>query len=227
MPLRGSVRSNRAAPTFLRFARDTPNPTVKHREPGSDEHGIEQARGRRPRGLGHSLLRLRQRAQLGGRARARCRSGRNSPQRAPLGLYAEQLSGTAFTEPRAHNRRSWLYRIRPSAAHPPFARTDNGGAAHARPSPRPCPTPTGCAGTRCPSPPPGTDFLAGPVDPGRQRRRRPAHRHGRAPLRRQRLDDRPGVQRRRRRAADRPRARRAAAAHRVRAAARRSRATSR
>ncbi|MEV7382123.1 homogentisate 1,2-dioxygenase [Streptomyces lydicus] len=48
--------------------------------------------------------------------------GRNSPQRAPLGLYAEQLSGSAFTEPRATNRRSWLYRIRPSAAHPPFVR---------------------------------------------------------------------------------------------------------
>ena len=46
--------------------------------------------------------------------------GRNSPQRAPLGLYAEQHSATAFTEPRAHNRRSWVYRIRPSAAHPPF-----------------------------------------------------------------------------------------------------------
>jgi homogentisate 1,2-dioxygenase len=52
--------------------------------------------------------------------------GRNSPQRAPFGLYAEQLSGTAFTEPRAHNRRSWLYRIRPSAAHPPFRRVPNG-----------------------------------------------------------------------------------------------------
>src|SRR5262245_7511334 len=52
--------------------------------------------------------------------------GRNSPQRAPFGLYAEQLSGTAFTEPRAHNRRSWLYRIHPSAAHPRFVRTDNG-----------------------------------------------------------------------------------------------------
>nr|WP_319058617.1 homogentisate 1,2-dioxygenase [Streptomyces europaeiscabiei]MDX2775342.1 homogentisate 1,2-dioxygenase [Streptomyces europaeiscabiei] len=39
--------------------------------------------------------------------------GRNSPQRAPLGLYAEQLSGTAFTEPRSHNRRSWLYRTCP------------------------------------------------------------------------------------------------------------------
>ncbi|WUH94258.1 homogentisate 1,2-dioxygenase [Streptomyces sp. NBC_00433] len=52
--------------------------------------------------------------------------GRNAPQRAPFGLYAEQLSGTAFTEPRAHNRRSWLYRIRPSAAHPPFHRVPNG-----------------------------------------------------------------------------------------------------
>lgn len=40
--------------------------------------------------------------------------GRNSPQRPPLGLFAEQLSGTAFTAPRATNRRSWLYRILPS-----------------------------------------------------------------------------------------------------------------
>jgi homogentisate 1,2-dioxygenase len=46
--------------------------------------------------------------------------GRNSPQRAPYGLYAEQLSGTAFTAPRHANRRSWLYRIRPAAVHQPF-----------------------------------------------------------------------------------------------------------
>jgi homogentisate 1,2-dioxygenase len=46
--------------------------------------------------------------------------GRNSPQRVPFGLYAEQVSGTAFTAPRQDNRRSWLYRLRPSAAHPPF-----------------------------------------------------------------------------------------------------------
>ena len=32
--------------------------------------------------------------------------GRNSPQHVPFGLYAEQLSGTAFTAPRAENRRS-------------------------------------------------------------------------------------------------------------------------
>ncbi|MBI0331399.1 homogentisate 1,2-dioxygenase [Burkholderia plantarii] len=50
--------------------------------------------------------------------------GRNSPQRAPYGLYAEQLSGTAFTAPRAHNRRSWLYRIRPAAMHGPFTLLD-------------------------------------------------------------------------------------------------------
>jgi len=40
--------------------------------------------------------------------------GRNSPQRAPLGLFAELVSGTAFTAPRAENRRSWLYRRQPS-----------------------------------------------------------------------------------------------------------------
>ena len=46
--------------------------------------------------------------------------GRNSPQRCPYGLYAEQYSGTAFTAPRALNRRSWLYRIRPAALHGAF-----------------------------------------------------------------------------------------------------------
>ncbi|HTT38946.1 MAG TPA: homogentisate 1,2-dioxygenase [Burkholderiales bacterium] len=52
--------------------------------------------------------------------------GQNSPQKCPYGLYAEQLSGTAFTAPRASNRRSWLYRIHPSAMHQPFRRMDNG-----------------------------------------------------------------------------------------------------
>ncbi|MEP7271454.1 MAG: homogentisate 1,2-dioxygenase [Acidobacteriota bacterium] len=46
--------------------------------------------------------------------------GQNSPQRPPFGLYAEQLSGTSFTTARAQNRRSWLYRIRPSVLHDPF-----------------------------------------------------------------------------------------------------------
>jgi len=52
--------------------------------------------------------------------------GQNSPQRAPYGLYAEQISGTAFTAPRHANRRSWLYRIRPAAQHRPFERIDDG-----------------------------------------------------------------------------------------------------
>ena len=50
----------------------------------------------------------------------------NSPQRVPYGLYAEQLSGTAFTAPRGANRRSWLYRIRPAAVHRPFKAVGNG-----------------------------------------------------------------------------------------------------
>jgi homogentisate 1,2-dioxygenase len=52
--------------------------------------------------------------------------GRNSPQKPPMGLYAEQLSGTAFTAPRAENRRSWLYRLRPSAQHPAYRPFDQG-----------------------------------------------------------------------------------------------------
>ena len=52
--------------------------------------------------------------------------GQNSPQRVPYGLYAEQLSGTAFTAARGANRRSWTYRIRPAAVHLPFRQIDNG-----------------------------------------------------------------------------------------------------
>jgi homogentisate 1,2-dioxygenase len=52
--------------------------------------------------------------------------GQNSPQKPPKGLYAEVLSGTAFTAPRAENRSAWLYRMRPSAAHPPYARIPAG-----------------------------------------------------------------------------------------------------
>lgn len=46
--------------------------------------------------------------------------GTNSPQKCPYGLYAEKLSGTAFTAPRHENQQTWLYRILPSAAHSSF-----------------------------------------------------------------------------------------------------------
>ncbi|MGA2128115.1 MAG: homogentisate 1,2-dioxygenase, partial [Xanthobacteraceae bacterium] len=53
--------------------------------------------------------------------------GRNSPQRCAYGLYAEQLSGSPFTAPRASNERSWLYRIRPTVAHlGRFEKVDSG-----------------------------------------------------------------------------------------------------
>src|ERR1700739_4717076 len=47
-------------------------------------------------------------------------AGQNAPQRSKLGLYTEQMSGTPFTAPRAVNRRTWTYRIRPSVTHKPF-----------------------------------------------------------------------------------------------------------
>ncbi|EGD74193.1 homogentisate dioxygenase [Salpingoeca rosetta] len=50
--------------------------------------------------------------------------GQNTPQQCAYGLYAEQLSGTAFTRPRSHNQRSWLYRIRPAVVHDAFKKVD-------------------------------------------------------------------------------------------------------
>jgi len=52
--------------------------------------------------------------------------GQNNPQVCPYGLYAEQLSGSAFTAPRAYNRRSWLYRIRPAVLHSPWKKIEQG-----------------------------------------------------------------------------------------------------
>lgn len=53
-------------------------------------------------------------------------NGQNTPQVCPYKLYAEQLSGTAFTKPRGSNFFSWLYRIRPSVCHQPYTKMDNG-----------------------------------------------------------------------------------------------------
>jgi homogentisate 1,2-dioxygenase len=63
--------------------------------------------------------------------------GRNSPQRCAFGLYAEQITGSAFTAPRAENRRSWLYRSRPAAVHgafTPHAQTLGEWVAHPAPN---------------------------------------------------------------------------------------------
>lgn len=87
-------------------------------------------------------------------------TGRNSPQRAPLGLYAEQLSGSAFTEPRGTNHRSWLYRIRPSAAHPPFTRAAQ-GALRSAPFTDCVPDPNRLRWNPLPEPAGPADFLDG------------------------------------------------------------------
>jgi homogentisate 1,2-dioxygenase len=88
--------------------------------------------------------------------------GQNSPQRAPLGLYAEQVSGTSFTTPRAANRRSWLYRIRPSAAHPSYRPIDN-GLLRAAPIAEAAPTPNRLRWDPLPLPEAPTDFVQGLV----------------------------------------------------------------
>jgi homogentisate 1,2-dioxygenase len=83
--------------------------------------------------------------------------GQNSPQRPPLGLYAEQISGTPFTVPRRDARRVWLYRIRPSANHPPYRRIDNALLCGALAEP----TPNRLRWDPLPIPDAPTDFLAG------------------------------------------------------------------
>ncbi len=86
--------------------------------------------------------------------------GRNSPQRAPLGLIAELLSGSAFTAPRDHNHRTWMYRKRPTAMHAPYARIDSGtwrtGPFNEVPTPA-----NRLRWDACPMPAGDTDFIDG------------------------------------------------------------------
>lgn len=92
--------------------------------------------------------------------------GRNSPQHVPYGLYAEQLSGTAFTAPRSENRRAWLYRLRPTANHPPF--TPYRGAPHLRSAPfdEIAPSPNRLRWDPLPLPETPTDWIDGLVTYG-------------------------------------------------------------
>ena len=87
--------------------------------------------------------------------------GQNSPQRVAHGLYAEQLSGTAFTAPRHSNRRSWLYRIRPAAVHAPFAPLPH-ATLHNRFNEAPA-TPNQLRWNPLPMPEAPTDFIDGLV----------------------------------------------------------------
>jgi homogentisate 1,2-dioxygenase len=86
--------------------------------------------------------------------------GRNSPQQVPFGLYAEQLSGSAFTMARTQNLRSWLYRLRPSAMHKAYARIADGSLRTA-----PCleaeSSPNRLRWMPQPAPAAPTDFVAG------------------------------------------------------------------
>lgn len=85
---------------------------------------------------------------------------RNSPQRPAFGLYAEQFSGTAFTAPRHENRRSWLYRLRPTAEHPPYEPYT--GAARFAPGTSDAPLPPNrLRWDPTPMTPPGTDWIDG------------------------------------------------------------------
>jgi homogentisate 1,2-dioxygenase len=87
-------------------------------------------------------------------------AGQNAPQRTPFGLYAEQLSGTAFTAPRALNRRSWVYRIRPSVMHEPYRQIAN-GLLRSSPFDEAPPTPNQLRWSPVPIPSKPTDFLGG------------------------------------------------------------------
>ncbi len=87
--------------------------------------------------------------------------GQNSPQHVPYGLYAEQLSGSAFTAPRGENRRSWLYRLRPGASHPPFVPYEAESLLRAAPFTEAPSSPNRLRWSPLPMPKAPTDFIDG------------------------------------------------------------------
>jgi homogentisate 1,2-dioxygenase len=99
--------------------------------------------------------------------------GQSSPQKHPLGLYTEEINGTAFTAPRGASRRSWTYRIRPSAVHKPFKQISPGNIRSAPFDEVPAP-PNQLRWRPLPIPSQPTDFIGGIVtiggngDPGQQ-----------------------------------------------------------
>ncbi|ALM50930.1 homogentisate 1,2-dioxygenase [Halomonas huangheensis] len=86
--------------------------------------------------------------------------GQNSPQQVAYGLYAEQLTGSAFTAPRSHNLRSWLYRIRPSVAQSAYLPLGEGSTATA-PLSKPAADPNQMRWDPRPLPDAPTDFIDG------------------------------------------------------------------
>ncbi len=112
--------------------------------------------------------------------------GRNSPQHVPFGLYAEQLSGTAFTAPRAENRRTWLYRLRPTANHPAFTRYEGAPNLKSAPFDEVPPSPNRLRWDPLPMPATPTDWLRRPRQLRRHGQRRRADRRRHPPLRRHR-----------------------------------------
>lgn len=89
--------------------------------------------------------------------------GRNSPQKPAYGLYPEQFTGSAFTEPRGQNLRSWLYRIRPSVLQGDFRAIDRGLIRHGPLDEGAPPPPNQYRWDPLPDPAAGTDFLKGLV----------------------------------------------------------------
>ena len=89
--------------------------------------------------------------------------GQNSPQQVAYGLYAEQLSGTAFTAPRSENRRSWLYRLRPTANHAPYKAYERSTLLRSGPFDEVPPSPNRLRWDPLPMPAEPTDFVDGLV----------------------------------------------------------------
>jgi len=86
--------------------------------------------------------------------------GRNSPQKPPYGLFAEQLSGSAFTAKGNSNRHIWFYRILPSVKQGPF-QAEAPGLIRAPAEPKPLLPPMQWRWDPLPYPQKPTDFIAG------------------------------------------------------------------
>ena len=86
--------------------------------------------------------------------------GQFNPQQVKYGLYAEQFSSTAFTAPRAQNRRTWFYRIRPSVVQGQYQAIDC-QQLHTAPNQETIASPEMLRWDPIPMPTTPTDFVSG------------------------------------------------------------------
>ena len=124
------------------------------------------------------------------RSRAPCRRGKTRRRRRRAGSTPSSCRAARSPRRERENRRSWLYRIRPSAMHKPFRQIDS-GLLRTAPCDEATPSPNRLRWNPLPYPDAPADFIDGLATIGTNGDAGGAHRHRHSCVSRDPADDRP------------------------------------